>query len=278
MKVFPPVKHVLDKFRNRLPKDELKRLGKEIAKKLVASDYKNNRVEDPTAKLSEKQMGKIKKYVKDFLDRAVEKFESHQKRKAGRDPQSHANGSKGPDDTGALGSEKPTDTPTGSPTGKGGEFGVVDGADDTIMTDGEEESPEGSERKRKRGTDMETADSTGATPSEGPDFKRLKEDETGGGSPPPPPPPPPESAMEETMSEEQKALQEQEEALMRENEEAQRLDDEADKTKEMEQAAEGMQKDITAAKSTISSNGEADQANGATIDEHAAQKQEVLSH
>ncbi|KAL3953684.1 hypothetical protein ACCO45_011640 [Purpureocillium lilacinum] len=83
--VFPTVKHVLDKFRHKLPKDELKRLGKEIAKKLVASDYKNNRVEDPTAALNEKQVLKIKKYVSDFLNRAVEKYGAHQKRKGAKD-------------------------------------------------------------------------------------------------------------------------------------------------------------------------------------------------
>lgn len=73
---------MLDKFRHKLPKEELKRLGKEIAKKLVSSDYKNNRVADPTARLTEKQTSKIKKYVKDFLDRAVQKYDEHEKRKA----------------------------------------------------------------------------------------------------------------------------------------------------------------------------------------------------
>lgn len=72
--VFPPVKFVLDKFKHKLPKDELKRLGKDIAKKLVSSDYKNNRVTDPTVPLSDKQDKKIKTYVKEFLDRAVHKF------------------------------------------------------------------------------------------------------------------------------------------------------------------------------------------------------------
>ena len=57
---------MLDKFRHKLPKDELKRLGKELSKKLSASDYKNNRVEDPSAELSDKQAQKIKKYVKEL--------------------------------------------------------------------------------------------------------------------------------------------------------------------------------------------------------------------
>ncbi|PHH79042.1 hypothetical protein CDD80_5756 [Ophiocordyceps camponoti-rufipedis] len=83
--VFPPVKYVLDRFRNKLPKEELKRLGKDIAKKLVASDYKNGRVDNPSAELTEKQVTKIKKYVSDFLSRAVDKYQAHQKRKAARE-------------------------------------------------------------------------------------------------------------------------------------------------------------------------------------------------
>ena len=53
----------------------------QISKKLVNSDYKNNRVQDPT-KLSEKHQKQVKKYVKDFFDRAVEKNRERQKRKA----------------------------------------------------------------------------------------------------------------------------------------------------------------------------------------------------
>src|SRR5271154_5142266 len=81
----------MDKFRNKLPKDDLKKFAKEIGKKLVASDFKNNRVEDPT-KISTKQEKKVKKYVKDFFDKAVAKKAAHDKMKAAKKPHSGTNG------------------------------------------------------------------------------------------------------------------------------------------------------------------------------------------
>ncbi|POR32153.1 Histone-lysine N-methyltransferase, H3 lysine-36 specific [Tolypocladium paradoxum] len=226
--VFPPVKYVLDKFRHKLPKEELKRLGKDIAKKLVASDYKNNRVEDPTAELTEKQVLKVKKHVADFLNRAVEKFNAQQKHKAQELP---------------SGADASRDSMVATP-GRKDEDRSGDAAN-TPLNDVDVDSPRSQDRKRKR--DAELADSAGATPSEAPDVKRLKEDETSGPSPPPPPPPPPESAPEDEMTDEQRAFREQEEDLMRENEEAQRLEDEANVTKMMGDAAEEMRKDIALA-------------------------------
>jgi histone-lysine N-methyltransferase SETD2 len=226
------VKHVLDKFRHKLPKEELKRLGKDIAKKLVASDYKNNRVQDPTAALSEKQTLKIKKYVKDFLMRAVEKYAAHQQKQAAKSGEP-----KGPGDKDAA-------------VGDIAQDANVDVVDDIVLSDAEDDdSPSSQERKRKRESDI--ADSAGATPSEGPDSKRLRAEDSIEPSPPPPPPPPPDSISEETLTEEQKAeqkaLREQEEALMRENEEAQRLEDEANKAKDLEEKAEDVRKDIALA-------------------------------
>lgn len=223
--MFPPVKFVLDKFRHKLPKDELKRLGKEIATKLVSSDYKNNRVGDPAAPLTEKQERKIKVFVRDFLNRAVQKFGSQPGSKAVEDEDRTAPGSQ-------------------------------DGKPDTTPSDVEDDVSEG--RKRKR--DEESEDITSAAPSDGPDAKRLKEEETETGEPgkpsPPPPPPPP---TEET--EEQKALKEQEEALMRENEEAQRLEDEAEAKKEMDMTEKVPNEDTP------------------PLEEHGQnRKQEVLSH
>lgn len=217
----------MDKFRHKLPKEELKRLGKDIAKKLVASDYKNKRVEDPTAALSEKQTLKIKKYVKDFLTRAVEKYESHQKKQDSKGGKPEAVDGK-PATTGS--------------TPKGPE---VDIAEDVVLSDVEDnDSPSSQERKRKRESGI--ADSAGATPTEGPDTKRLRAEDGVEPSPPPPPPPPPDSPSE-VQTEEQKALQEQEEALMRENEEAQRLEDEANTAKDLEEKTEDMRKDIALA-------------------------------
>ena len=37
---------MVDKFHGKLPKEELKKFAREVNKKLVSSDYKNNRVEE----------------------------------------------------------------------------------------------------------------------------------------------------------------------------------------------------------------------------------------
>lgn len=236
--VFPPVKHVLDKFRHKLPKEELKRLGKEIAKKLVASDYKNRRVNDPTAALSEKQTLKIKKYVKDFLTRAVEKYDEHQKKQApSSEPTNESRNAGAVRNKASFAGNSPKDIDVGD---------VADVADDDASdADADADSPSSHDRKRKREAGC-PRDSAGATPSDGPDVKRIRPEDAAEPSPPPPPPPPPDSATDDGLCEEQKALKEQEEALMRENEEAQRLEDEANKARSMEEQVEEMPKDIIA--------------------------------
>ncbi|KAF4985174.1 hypothetical protein FGRMN_11271, partial [Fusarium graminum] len=99
--LFPHIKHVLDKFRHKLPKEELKRFGKELAKKLVTSDYKNGRVGDPSAPLGDKQSKKMKKYVKEFLDRAVEKYGHHQKRNTDENADTQMKDDQGPNTAGS---------------------------------------------------------------------------------------------------------------------------------------------------------------------------------
>lgn len=216
--VYPPVKHVLDKFRHKLPKEELKRLGKDVARKLVASDYKNNRVSDPAAPLTEKQERNIKKYVKDFLDRAVSKYEAHHRKRTSETAQRSA-GSEQATTNGksASGADKPGESPDSSQEREAT-------AEDIVLSDMEEESPDGAaDRKRKR--DAEVIVASVDSPLDGPEMKRLKEDDPDGATPPPPPPPPPENPGA-ARTEEAQALLEQEEALVRENEEAQRLDEE----------------------------------------------------
>lgn len=53
----------------------------QLAKKLVNSDYKNSRVEDPT-KISDKQQKKVKQFSKEFFDKAVVKHRAHEKKRA----------------------------------------------------------------------------------------------------------------------------------------------------------------------------------------------------
>ncbi|KAI9799706.1 MAG: hypothetical protein M1825_004441 [Sarcosagium campestre] len=81
--LFPHIKYVMDKFKSKLPRDDLKRFGKEIAKKLVSSDYKNKRVQDPT-QISSRQEKQVKKFVKEYFDKAVAKKAHLDKKKAER--------------------------------------------------------------------------------------------------------------------------------------------------------------------------------------------------
>jgi hypothetical protein len=71
-------------YRKKLEKDDIKRLSKEVAKKLVRGDYKAGRVKDPTAKLSSRHEKTVKNYVKEFMDKAVKKKEERDKLKATR--------------------------------------------------------------------------------------------------------------------------------------------------------------------------------------------------
>ena len=157
-----------------------------ISKKLVSSDYKNHRVEDPT-KISSRQEKQVKKYVKEYFDKAVAKKREHENKKAMRRSKE---GESAASPTPALGAEVKKEEES-------------DGDQDMAMSDDDEsEKPklesttpatpsdllsqvEGLKRKRLNDEDPEGIKSgdNEATPS-----KRLKSE-----SPPPPPPPPPDS-------------------------------------------------------------------------------------
>lgn len=199
----------MDKFRHKLPKEELKKFAKEINKKLVSSDYKNKRVEDPTS-VSKKQERKVKQYVKEFLDKAVYKYNAHEKKKAERAAQDDCAPAAG------SGANPPLDI---------AEDGEVTLTDDEDVAS----TPTSIEKKRKREEDA--AGSASATPSDIPTIKRLKEEDADLPSPPPPPPPPPEIDAPVDMD-----MTEQED-ILRENEEARRLADEAEKLRLREQEA-----------------------------------------
>lgn len=76
----------MDKFKGKLPKDDLKRFAKEISKKLVTSDFKNRRVEDPT-KIDSRKEKQVKTYVKEYFDKAAKKHREREKRRAERKAQ-----------------------------------------------------------------------------------------------------------------------------------------------------------------------------------------------
>lgn len=239
-KLFPHIKYVMDKFRHKLPKDDLKRYAKEVGKKLVASDFKNKRVENPT-KITEKQEKKVKQYVKDYLDKAVIKKKAHdkaRKEKKAAAAAAAANGhaalsSNGIHETGP--SDEVSTIPDNIVENSEDEMEVSDRDEPLSPANSAPGTPSGSfntpgEDNLKRKRELAYDSTPGDTP-----HKKLK-DEDGdspiSASPPPPPPPPPAEDMvdeEETnyqmplkkeLTEEEQLLKDQEDALMRENEEA----------------------------------------------------------
>ncbi len=93
----------MNKYKSKLPRDDLKRFAKEvisilsfhqktlaklfgqIADKLANSDFKSGRVEDPT-KIDEKHEKKVKRYCKEFFDKAAHKHRKLEKEKTARKP------------------------------------------------------------------------------------------------------------------------------------------------------------------------------------------------
>ncbi|MBE3049446.1 hypothetical protein IMZ48_44495 [Candidatus Bathyarchaeota archaeon] len=198
------MKYVFDKFRHKLPKEELKRLAKDVNKKLAASDYKNRRVQDPTAALQESQSRKIKAFVKTFLDKAVAKYAESQAPVA--EPSEGANGV-------GVASQGAAD--------KGGAPAAMVTPDvDTTPELGNGASPGSPGLKRKRERQNEAHETPVSPADEDEHLAKRARDLNGAPPPPPPPPPPPET-------EEEKDRRVQELDLMRENEEAQRMEDEA---------------------------------------------------
>lgn len=147
-------------YRKKLEKEDLKRLSKEVAKKLVRGDYKSGRVKDPAAKISSKHEKTVKSYVKDFMDKAVKKKEEREKARA-------ASGEATQDDNGAT-----PDTPRIEIDDTPGAIAAV------------EASPNDSSSELKRKREDEADDS--------PRNIRTRTDEP---PVPPPPPPPPAGDM-----------------------------------------------------------------------------------
>jgi hypothetical protein len=205
----------MDKFKNKLPKEDLKKFAKEIGKKLVASDYKNNRVEDPT-KITSKQEKKVRKYVRDFFEKAVAKKAAHDKLKSEKKAKANSNG--GVNDI--INSAPPQ---AEEPLEIEDEMEMSADEDEPSRIDDSQSAtpipvtPSEENLKRKRDEHSEIYDSTtGDIP-----HKRLKDEDDVQPSPPPPPPPPPAEDLQTAMQMDEDAeLAAQEESLMRENEEA----------------------------------------------------------
>ena len=180
----------MQKFSKLLPKDDLKKFAKEIGKKLVASDFKNNRVDDPT-KISEKQEKKVKKYVRDFFEKAVQKrkaIDKKKREKLANGSSSHASSS--------FTNGKPEAAPSPEPEVED-EVEFSDHGTPTPIPDSPSIPPAtpvtglSSDLKRKRDEDDEEVLPDETEDSES---KRLKESPNDDADAPPPPPPPPPPA------------------------------------------------------------------------------------
>ncbi|KKF95138.1 Histone-lysine N-methyltransferase H3 lysine-36 specific [Ceratocystis platani] len=220
------VKTIAESYRHKLPRDELKRFSKDICKKIVDSDYKRGRVNDPRAPLPSRAIKNLKEYVCDFFKKAVVKYQA---RKRSSPPDLQQNGQdhhppapnssastlgSAPASLSATSAAHTEDTPFSAPSSPG--------------SDGK--------NKRKRDGDGDGDGEPGMAFYEGPETassKRLKDEiETDADVEaraeaaivpcPPPPPTEPTQAMKD-----QQMFREQEEALVRENEEAQRDEDAA---------------------------------------------------
>lgn len=149
----------------------------QVAKKLVNSDFKNNRVEDPT-NINEKQQKKVKKFCKEYFDKAVIKQRAHDKKKAGKQED--------------KGTEHKAEN--GAAEGESEDEGVdMKMSDDEGEGDGGEKevSETGGTLKRKRedGQSEDGMDQRNGTRSLSPSKRQRS-------STPPPPPPPPMSPGE----------------------------------------------------------------------------------
>jgi hypothetical protein len=192
----------MNKYKAKIPREDLKRFAKELAKKLVESDFKGGRVEDPT-KISDKHQQKVKKYCKEFFEKAAHKHSKHEKEKAAKKAKL-ANGTK--TDSASMSTSTSIAASPKQNVDVSPEMDVKkeDGSDDEDikMSDDEREEDgkpmpgdlsmdmqnnDSLKRKRSRseGRDVKGEDDLAKSP-----LKKLNLD-----SPPPPPPPPPAPPM-----------------------------------------------------------------------------------
>lgn len=165
----PHVMHVVNKFRKKMEKDDLKRLAKDVSKKIVNTDFKNKRVHGDPSKISDKHAKSVKKYVHETFEKAIKKKAEHDRKKAEKK---------------AKGEE--SHTPPGSPRGAG-DANLKDD-DEPVLSDDEDagaaEATPGSSSTLKRMREEDLL-------NEAADDSVLKKLRTNDGEPPAPPPPPP---------------------------------------------------------------------------------------
>lgn len=142
------------------------------------SDFKNNRVENPTA-INDKQQKKVRNYCKEYFEKAVVKHREHEK-KAGKGTKEAGHTANGESDEGV--DVKMSDDEGGKDT----------------PGDGEETETPGSSLKRKRDDDPEKEDG-----KQSPSPSKRQRSST----PPPPPPPPMSPGQAESTPTDKQAIQ-----------------------------------------------------------------------
>ncbi|KAI6964025.1 hypothetical protein KC329_g15745, partial [Hortaea werneckii] len=166
----PHIMHVVGKYKHRLAKDDLKRWAKELAKKIVDSDFKKGKVEDPS-RISDKQAKGVKKHAQEFFEKALKKKNEAEKRKAEKKAAKKDDGSH---------------TPAGSPPAAAAS--PMDKDEDITLSDDEPEatpaeSTDSQSILKRRIGSVDADDDAG--------LKRQRTEGEGAPPPPPPPPPPP---------------------------------------------------------------------------------------
>lgn len=191
----------MNKYKNKIPKDDLKRFAKDISKKLSASDFKAGRVKDPT-KLDEKHIAKVKKFCKDFFDKAAYKHKKHEEEKASRKLK-QTNGDK---------SQEPSSTTSPAPANLDASPDLDDDVkkedesdDEDVKMSDDEDSPSLKQEATNGDTSLKRKRSSPYIKDEDEDFtkspfKRPNLSETESPPPPPPPPAPPAETPPQDMA------------------------------------------------------------------------------
>jgi histone-lysine N-methyltransferase SETD2 len=163
----------------------------QVSKKLASSDFKNDRVSDPN-QVSPDHAKSVKKFTKEYFDKAVIKHREHEqrlRRKAAKEDAGHG--------------IKST-TPDGNPPAKGN---GMDLDDEIKLTDDEVSDDDGAVKNQRAGSTGSTSqkrkrdldeDDMSASPTES--AKRFKGDV----DVPPPPPPPQRAGSAESTSQKRK--------------------------------------------------------------------------
>ncbi len=178
----------MNKYHKKLPREDLKKHAKDVSKAIVRSDYKHNRVVDPTV-LTRDVEKSAKKYVNDYFAKAVKKRAEYEvRRRAKAEANCGVDGGENakPKSEGTT----PTDTPSESQQKK-----LEDDEEDVKMKMSDDDDHDVSMGPSNHDGAQDLKRKHDEPHDE--DAKRLKEEgdsQSQESFPTPPPPPPPSGA------------------------------------------------------------------------------------